>query len=108
LHITIVKYDRKTFIAQATSFFCHVTQHLSRPKNVIAAGRNALPVDARVEGVWAAGGAVSHGGPQQVVGRRLLDPAKEFALVRSANWLRWRKEIIDMTQRNTVVEFAKF
>jgi hypothetical protein len=62
-----------------------LTEHFSGPENVIASGRDALAVDAGVEGVCPTRGPVRHGRAQQVVGRRLLDPTKQLALVRTTD-----------------------
>ena len=67
----------------------NLTEHFSRSEDVITSGRNALTVDAGVERVGAARGPVSHGGPQQVVGRRLLHAAEQLALVWTSDY---RKE----------------
>ena len=52
---------------------------------MVTPGRDALAVDAGVEGVWAARCAVGNGGAEQVVGRGLLHAAEQVALVRTAN-----------------------
>ena len=52
---------------------------------MIAPCRDALAVDAGVEGVGTARGAVGDAGPEEVVGRGLLHAAEQLALVRASN-----------------------
>ena len=52
---------------------------------MVAACRDALAVDAHVEGAWVAGGAVHHGGGQHVVGGGVVDAAEKLATVAAAD-----------------------
>ena len=62
-----------------------LTQLYTGAEDVVAARRDALSVDAGVECVRAARGSVHHGGAEQVVGRSVVGPTKQFAPIRPPN-----------------------
>ena len=63
-----------------------LTHDHARTHDPVASCGHALAVDADVEGVGAARRPVDHARAEQVVGRGVVDPAEQLALVHAADW----------------------